>query len=108
VFASAALGPHHAAITALDGKVEAVRTAMTASVKLMIQELGAAVEAASSTGSKHTAVGADVRATVAGIQVCHSVPFGRHAHIITTVQRTLPALVQCTGRTASMVTCIKV
>jgi hypothetical protein len=33
----AALGPNHAAITALEGKVEAVRTAMTASVKLMMQ-----------------------------------------------------------------------
>lgn len=36
-----ALGPNHAALTALEGKVEAVRTAMTASVRLMLQELAA-------------------------------------------------------------------
>lgn len=43
----AALGPNHAAITSLEGKLEAVRTALTASVKLMMQELAA--EAANGT-----------------------------------------------------------
>lgn len=38
---SSALGPNHAAITALEGKLEAVRTAMTASVRLMMQDLAA-------------------------------------------------------------------
>lgn len=62
----AALGPHHAAITALEGKVEAVRTAMTASVKLMMQELASAVEAA---GSLKATVGPDVAAGAAQIKV---------------------------------------
>lgn len=65
----AALGPHHAAITALEGKVEAVRTAMTASVKLMIQELGSAVEAAGNAGSMKTTVGSGAGSAVAGLKV---------------------------------------
>lgn len=65
----AALGPHHAAITALEGKVEAVRTAMTASVKLMIQELAAVVEEAGEAGSIRATVGSDVGAGVLAIKV---------------------------------------
>lgn len=76
---SAALGPHHAAITALDGKVEAVRTAMTASVKLMIQELGATVEAASSAGSIGAAMGTGMGASAAGIKV-------RRLHLLTALR----------------------
>jgi hypothetical protein len=64
-----ALGPNSAAITALEGKVEAVRTAMTASVKLMIQELAAAVEQAGEAGSIRTAMGTGVGSGVAGVQV---------------------------------------
>jgi hypothetical protein len=46
----AALGPNHAAITALEGKVEAVRTAMSASVGLMMTDL-----AAEATGGSNAA-----------------------------------------------------
>lgn len=69
VHVCAALGPHHAAITALEAKVEAVRTAMTASVKLMIQELASVVEAAGESGSIRVAMGADVGAGVLAIKV---------------------------------------
>jgi hypothetical protein len=70
---SVALGPNSAAITALEGKVEAVRTAMTASVKLMIQELAAAVEQAGEASSISTAMGPGVGSGVAGVQVCRHV-----------------------------------
>jgi hypothetical protein len=43
---------------------------MTASVKLMIQELGSVVEAARETGSIGVAMGADVGAGVLAIKVC--------------------------------------
>ncbi len=36
----AALGPQGAALTGLEGRVEAVRTALAASVRLMLEELG--------------------------------------------------------------------
>lgn len=39
------MGPNHGAISALEGKLEAVRTAMTASVRFMMEKL--AVESAS-------------------------------------------------------------
>jgi hypothetical protein len=69
VCAATALGPHQAAITALEGKLEAVRTAMTASVKLMIGELGAAVEAAGGASSLRATVRPGIEAGVAGLQV---------------------------------------
>jgi hypothetical protein len=47
----AALGPNHAAITALEGKVEAVRTAMSASVGLMVADLAAEAAGGGSSGA---------------------------------------------------------
>lgn len=66
----AALGPHQAAITAIEGKLEAVRIAMTASVKLMIGELGDAVEAAGSASSPGATWRPGVEAGVMGLEVC--------------------------------------
>lgn len=61
---TAALGPNHAAITALEGKLEAVRTAMTASVRLMMQDLAAEFAAAgvlkASPGFSQAELGAGV------------------------------------------------
>jgi hypothetical protein len=64
--ALAALGPNHAAITALEGKVEAVRTAMSASVGLMVADLAAEVTAGSA--AKGAAGQSELAAEVAATQ----------------------------------------
>jgi hypothetical protein len=56
-FSNAALGPNHAAITALEGKVEAVRTAMSASVGLMMADLATEANGGSSTGAAGSSKG---------------------------------------------------
>jgi hypothetical protein len=62
----AALGPNHAAITALEGKVEAVRTAMSASVGLMVADLAA--EATAGSVAKGAAGQSELAAEVAATQ----------------------------------------
>lgn len=56
-------------MTALEGKVEAVRTALTASVKLMMHELAALIEAATEAGSECSSTGTEVGAGVTVIKV---------------------------------------
>jgi hypothetical protein len=62
----AALGPNHAAITALEGKVEAVRTAMSACVGLMVADLAA--EAAAGSAAKAAQGQSELAAEVAATQ----------------------------------------
>ncbi|WIA32658.1 hypothetical protein OEZ86_003459 [Tetradesmus obliquus] len=66
----AALGPYHAAMTALEGKVEAVRTAMSASVGLMMADLAAEAAAGSNAAAGGSAKGgqAGIAADVAATQ----------------------------------------
>eukprot|EP00775_Hariotina_reticulata_P009145 gene9145-9313_t len=65
----AALGPNHAAITALEGKVEAVRTAMTASVKLMMQDLAQDATVADTKAAAASGGSADVKAKILSMQL---------------------------------------
>lgn len=67
---AAALGPYHAAMTALEGKVEAVRTAMSASVGLMMADLAAEAAAGSNAAAGGSAKGgqAGIAADVAATQ----------------------------------------
>jgi hypothetical protein len=68
------LGPNHAAVTALEGKVEAARTAMTASVKLMLSELAAAADDIAAATAAAAAAGGGNSSSAESSRSCTGAP----------------------------------